>query len=123
MGMEFYNLKSKKILYDGDEVGFYDFIMDVSVPGVNNKVLFENINATPIWDAEVALKEYIVNRVSGIKVISYENDPQPSYKYKNLDLYLYNSVVDEKEIMVVTATGECQPARYQIILLGAMLRR
>ncbi|WP_235201953.1 hypothetical protein, partial [Serratia marcescens] len=59
-------------------------------------------------------------KISGIKVIEYPYDPIPSYKNENLDIYVQpvESDMHKKRITIITATGESQPARYKIKLLG-----
>lgn len=118
MNLKFYNFKPRKTLYDGKENGFYDFSEKIYIPYLNVEVLFRNINAIPLWDIDDSLKKEIVSNISGIRALKFHDDPEPSYKYNNLDVYIYSCFLENKNVHVVLAQGESQPARYKIILLG-----
>ncbi|MEG6290060.1 hypothetical protein [Enterobacter bugandensis] len=121
MNLKFYNFKPRKTLYDGKENGFYDFSEKIYIPYLNVEVAFRNINAIPLWDIDGSLKKEIVSNISGIRALTFHDDSEPSYKYNNLDVYIYSCVLEDKNVHVVLAQGESQPARYKIILLGLII--
>lgn len=121
MSLKFYNFKPRKTLYDGKENGFYDFSEKIYAPYLNYDIEFNNINAIPLWNVSSSLKESIVSNISGVRVLTYHDDPEPSYKYNNLDVYIYTYFLESKKVHIVLAEGESQPARYKIILLGLVI--
>jgi len=121
MSLKFYNFKPRKNLYDGKEDFFYDFSEKVYIPFLNQEVELKNINAKPLWDVSSSLKEEIVSNISGIKVLTFHDDSEPSYKHNNLDIYIYSCLLESNDIHIVLAEGESQPARYKIILLGLVI--
>lgn len=121
MNLKFYNFKPRKNLYDGKENGFYDFSEKIHIPYLNVEIEFRNINATPLWDVDNSLKKEIVSNISGVRTLTFHDDPEPSYKYNNLDVYIYSCFLENKNVHIVLAQGERQPARYKIILLGSVI--
>ena len=111
---------SNRQLFDGNEEQFRLFKKEVSIPNSNEKVLYDNSCAVPIWDIDEDIRKAIAEKISGIKVIEYPYDPIPSYKNENLDIYIQKveSEMHKNRITIITATGESQPARYKIKLLG-----
>lgn len=121
MSLEFYNFKPRKTLYDGKENGFYDFSEKIHTPYLNHEIEFKNINAIPLWNVSSSLREEIVSNISGLRVLTYHDDPEPSYKYNDLDVYIYTCFLESKKVHIVLAEGESQPARYKIILIGLVM--
>lgn len=118
MSLKIYNLKAKKMIYDGKDDDFYNYSENLSISKLNCEVFFRNEDVKPLWDIHGALKEAIVKNISGIKAKTYCDDPEPSYKYNNLDVYVYDWSFAGNAIYIVLAEGESQPARYKIIMLG-----
>ena len=123
MTREFYNFKPKKNLYDGAEDGFYKFNMEVIIPKIGKHIIFNNIMARPIWEFDSVFQKQISDEISGVKTISYENDNMPSYKYMNLDVYVYSDNIDGCAVNIIVAAGESQPSRFKIILLGYAIEK
>lgn len=121
MSLEFYNFKPRKTLYDGKENCFYEFSEKICIPFLNVEIYFRNIDAIPLWNIDSSLKKEIARNITGIKALTFHDDPDPVYKYNNLDVYIYSSFLESKEIHIVLAQGESQPARYKIILLGFVI--
>ena len=119
MMREFYNFKPKKILYDGTEERFYKFNMGIIIPKIGKYIIFNNIMARPIS----VFQKQISDEISGVKTISYENDNMPSYKYMNLDMYVYSDNIDGCAVNIIVAAGESQPSRFKIILLGYAIEK
>ncbi|ELY1862139.1 hypothetical protein [Serratia marcescens] len=115
---------SNRQLFDGNEEQFRLFKKEVSIPNSNEKVLYDNSSAIPIWDIDEDIRKTIAEKISEIKVIEYPHDPIPSYKNENLDIYVQpvESESHRNRITIITAAGESQPARYKIKLLGFILR-
>ncbi|MEL5335086.1 hypothetical protein PTR34_07125 [Serratia nevei] len=115
---------SNRQLFDGNEEQFRLFKKEVSTPNSNEKVLYDNSSAIPIWDIDENIRKAIAEKISEIKVIEYPHDPIPSYKNENLDIYVQpvESESHRNRITIITAAGESQPARYKIKLLGFILR-
>ncbi|WP_145974511.1 hypothetical protein [Enterobacter chengduensis] len=118
MSMEFYNFKPRKNLYDGEENYFYEFSEKICIPFLNVEIDFKNIDAIPLWNVDSSLKKEMASNISGVMVLNFDDDPDPTYKYNNLDVYIYSGFLENKKIHIVMAQGESQPARYKIILLG-----
>lgn len=115
----FYNFSPKKVIYDGDENGFYDFECEVKLPKSEDKVLFINALAKPLWKINNELAHEIVKNIKSIKVNISNFDPLPTYKHDNLDVYLQAIQLDKECVALIVAAGESQPARFKIKLLGA----
>ncbi len=118
------NYKAKKLIFDGSEDQFYLFKEETYLTDTNEQVIYQNSVAKPIWEADDELKTNITKNINWIKKIEYKFDPTPSYKHDNLDIY-FQKVSSEKtgrEIIIVTAAGEAQPARYKIKLLGLIYK-
>ncbi|MEL5348633.1 hypothetical protein PTR25_02440 [Serratia nevei] len=115
---------SNRQLFDGNEEQFRLFKKEVSIPNSNEKILYDNSSAIPIWDIDEDIRKTIAEKISEIKVIEYPHDPIPSYKNENLDIYVQpvESESHRNRITIITAAGESQPARYKIKLLGFILR-
>lgn len=123
MTREIYNFKPKRTLYDGAEDGFYKFNMEIVIPKVGKNIIFSNITARPIWELDSTIKEKVSDEIIGIKTIFFESDNMPSYKYINLDVYVYSDNIDGCAVSVIVAAGESQPSRFKIILLGYMIEK
>lgn len=123
MTREFYNFKPKKNLYDGAEDGFYKFNMEVIIPKIGKHIIFNNIMARPIWEFDSVFQKKISDEIGGVKTIFFENDNMPSYKYMNLDVYVYSDNVDGCAVNIIVAAGESQPSRFKIILLGYAIEK
>ena len=111
---------SSRQLFNGNEEQFRLFKKEVSIPNYNEKVLYGNSSATPIWDIDEDIRKAIAEKISEIKIIEYPYDPIPSYKNENLDIYVQpvESESHRNRNTIITAAGESQPARYKIKLLG-----
>lgn len=109
-----------KTMYDGDEEGFYNFNATVSLPKNGGEVIYDNVSATPIWNASEDIRNNIVNNIKGIKKIEFEHDQSPSYKYGGLDIYFNSIKFDGTVVILVVAAGEVQPTRFIIKMLGAI---
>ncbi|SFF38026.1 hypothetical protein SAMN05216563_1364 [Phytobacter palmae] len=123
MTREFYNFKPKKTLYDGTEDGFYKFNMKIDISKTGKHIIFYNMTAKPIWEFDSIFQRKISNEISGVKIISHENDNMLSYKYMNLDVYVYSDNVDGCAVNIIVAAGESQPSRFKIILLGYAIKK
>ncbi len=123
MTREFYNFKPKKNLYDGTEDGFYKFNMEIDIPKTGKHIIFYNMTAKPIWEFDSIFQRKISDEISGVKTISHENDNMLSYKYMNLDVYVYSDNVDGCAVNIIVAAGESQPSKFKIILLGYAIEK
>lgn len=121
MSLKSYNFKPKRTIYDGKDDDFYEYSEKISMPKLGRDIFFKNEDAKSLWDIHDDLKKQILSNISGIKVKTYGDDLNPSYKYNDLDIYVFSSLFAGNVLHIVLAEGESQPARYKIILLGVVL--
>ena len=121
MSLGSYNFKPKRTIYDWKDDDFYDYSEKISIPKIDFEIVFKNEDAKPLWGIHDDLKKQILKNISGIKVKTYSDDLSPSYKYNDLDIYVYSGLFAGNVLHIVLAEGESQAARYKIILLGFVL--
>lgn len=121
MSLGSYNFKPKRTIYDGKDDDFYDYSEKISIPKLDCEIVFKNEDAKPLWGIHDDLKKQILKNISGIKVKTYSDDLSPSYKYNDLDIYVYSGLFAGNVLHIVLAEGESQAVRYKIILLGFVL--
>jgi len=105
-------------VFDGKEDDFYDFACEIIFPKTGEKVSFVNLKAKAIWEANDQEKSAISSGIKSIKEFCFEQ--RCSYKYENLGIYFqpFFSATLGMNFFLVIASGESQPARFKIKLLG-----
>ncbi|WP_261455569.1 hypothetical protein [Serratia ficaria] len=123
MNEKYINIKTKRQIFDGNEDKFRIFKEEILIPNTDEKVIYKNALAIPIWKLDENIRKKIAKEIAGIDIIEYKFDPIPSYKHDNLDIYTQETTTKKsnKKVTIVTAAGETQPARYKVKLLGLIL--
>lgn len=112
-------VKTKQSIFDGDDSGFYGFDTLLQVPG-GGQVRFENSGTLYLWELDGAKADELMGMIAGAKKsVDFPGDT-PAYKQGNLSLFCKVAVEQPsgRNLLIVVAGGELQPARYVLYLCG-----
>ncbi|BBV08041.1 TPA: hypothetical protein ACHWKL_002958 [Providencia stuartii] len=115
-----YKIKNiQEIIYDGFEDDFYDLPHSFKCPLCHENIIIDILNLKPFRLLDEEVKNTILFKMKKIKV-SPLSSTSDSYNYNFLPIYydMHECNSNSKKILRIIASGEHQPARYQIILIA-----
>ncbi|MDE9566660.1 hypothetical protein KKI93_22290 [Xenorhabdus bovienii] len=111
-------LRIEKKIFDGQDDGFYELKYRLKCPCCGSDIVFDNAKSKSAWRLQRFIISQAAKYIDNIRIIDEPDDEFPNYKYENLSIYYQLLYCHEKQIILLIAEGEIQPARYQIYLLG-----
>lgn len=107
-----------KKIYDGFEDGFYEFNHIIRCPLCNENEIIRVLRLKEFMELDEHLRLQIMSEIKGIDELPLSTITTYSYRKLSVEYTRYTCDKHQTEIVVILATGEWQPARYQVILLG-----